>query len=135
MKKTKIIYWVLTGLTAALLGIGSVFDAISAPEAVEHVTHIGYPAYLVPFLGVAKILGIIAILVPGFPRVKEWAYAGLMIDLVGAMYSHFAFGDELSNWAPISFPILLVIGSYVYYHKLQQASGTETFNQVSLSQR
>ena len=120
MKKTKIIFWVVTGLLAAMLGIGAVYDAISAPEAVEHVTRIGYPAYIVPFLGVAKILGIIAILVPGYPRIKEWAYAGIFYDLLGAFYSHIAFGDGPDMWAGFIIGFVLIAVSYIYYHKLQQ---------------
>ena len=87
MKKTKIIYWILTGLMSLGLGLGAVFNAMSSTESVELFTHLGFPVYMVPFVGVAKILGIIAILIPGFPRLKEWAYAGLTIDLVGATYS------------------------------------------------
>lgn len=119
MKKTKIIYWVATGILVAMLGIGSVFDAISAPEAVEHVTRIGYPAYIIPFLGVAKILGLIAILIPGYPRIKEWAYAGLFYDLLGAFYSHIAFGDGPDMWAGFIVGFALIAVSYIYYHKLQ----------------
>lgn len=120
MKKTKIIYWVTTGLLSALLGIGSVFDAISAKEAVEHVTRIGYPVYIVPFLGVAKILGIIAILVPRYPRLKEWAYAGIAYDLIGAFYSHIAFGDGPEMWGGLLVGFALLATSYIYYHKLQK---------------
>ncbi|RPE14421.1 DoxX family protein [Chitinophaga lutea] len=124
MKKTNIIYWILTGLMAAGMGVGAIFDALSWPEAVAYVTRLGYPASLVPFLGIAKILGIIAILVPGYPRLKEWAYAGLIFDLVGAMYSHIAFGDPASTWAPIILFIALVGGSYYYHHKrLRQKAG------------
>lgn len=133
MKKSKVIYWIFTGLAAAMLGVGSIFDAISAPEAVEYVTRLGYPGYLVPFLGVAKLLGILAILIPGYPRLKEWAYAGLIFNLIGTMYSHFSRGDAPLNWAPIFIPILLVVGSYVYYHKLQKTTETEAISRVSLS--
>ncbi len=120
MKKTRIIFWVVTGLLAAMLGIGSVYDAISAPEAVEHVTRIGYPAYIVPFVGVAKILGLIAILVPGYPRLKEWAYAGIFYDLFGAFYSHIAFGDGPEMWAGFIIGFAMLFTSYIYYHKLQR---------------
>ena len=133
MKKTKIIYWIFTGLVIALLGIGAIFDAISAPEAVAYITRLGYPAYLIPFLGVAKLLGIIAILIPGYPRVKEWAYAGLVFDLVGALYSHVLVGDAPTTWLPIFLPLLLIVGSYIYYHKLQQTSETEIIPRVSLA--
>lgn len=133
MKKTKVIYWILTGPMIALLGLGAIFDAISAPEAVAHITHLGYPAYLVPFLGVAKLLGIVAILVPGFPRLKEWAYAGLVIDLVGAMYSHAAAGEAPAVWMPMIVLLGVVAGSYVFYHKLQKPAEAETFNKLSVS--
>lgn len=116
-KSIKIIYWIFTGLVILLIGFGSIFDAIAAPEAVAYVTRLGYPAYLIPFLGVAKLLGIIAILIPGYPRLKEWAYAGLVFDLVGALYSHIAFGDPAANWLPLFFGLFLIFGSYVYYHK------------------
>lgn len=127
MKKTKIIYWVVTGILAAMLGIGSVYDAISAPEAVDHVTRIGYPAYIVPFLGVAKLLGIVAILVPGFPRLKEWAYAGLFYDLFGAFYSHIAFGDGPDMWAGFFIGFALIAASYIYHHKLHKSQNEVSF--------
>ena len=80
MKKTKIIYWIFTGLLAAGMLLGSIPDIMSTPEAVAIVTtHLGYPAYFIPFIGVAKLLGAVAILIPGFPRIKEWAYAGLFM--------------------------------------------------------
>lgn len=121
MKRTKIIYWILTGLLAAMMGIGAIFDLISAPEAVEHITHIGYPEYIVPFLGAAKLLGVIAILVPGYPRLKEWAYAGLTYDLIGALYSHIAFGDDVSKWGGLILGLVLLAGSYIFYHKKQSS--------------
>ncbi|MDQ4139019.1 MAG: DoxX family protein, partial [Bacteroidota bacterium] len=112
-------------------GVGSIFDAISDPEAIAYVTKLGYPGYLVPFLGVAKILGIVAILIPGYPRLKEWAYAGLVFDLIGAMYSHLSNGD--TNWMFIFIPLILVAGSYIYYHKLQKNTEPESLPIVSLS--
>ncbi|MDQ3290263.1 MAG: DoxX family protein [Bacteroidota bacterium] len=133
MKKTKIIYWVFTGLLVAMLGVGSIFDAISDPEAIDYVTRLGYPGYLVPFLGVAKLLGILAILIPGYPRVKEWAYAGLIFDLVGAMYSHISSGDATGTWMLLFIPIFLVAGSYIYYHKLQKSPEPDTLPKVSLT--
>ncbi len=133
MKKTNVIYWIFTGLMTALLGLGSVFDAISAPEAVAYVTRLGYPAYLVPFLGVAKLVALIVILIPGFPRLKEWAYAGLVIDVVGAMYSHISVGEAPSSWAPISVVLILIAGSYVFHHKRLTNSETITTESVHLA--
>ena len=81
------------------------------------MTHLGYPKYIIPFLGVAKLLGVIAILIPGFPRIKEWAYAGLAFDLIGATYSIVAVGPiQVSMLGMVVFFIPL-IGSYLYYHK------------------
>jgi hypothetical protein len=127
MKKVKITYWIFTGLMTALMGVGAAFDAVSAPEAIEYITgHLGYPAYLVPFLGVAKLAGLVAILVPGFARLKEWAYAGLVIDLVGALYSHISVGDGPEVWVGLIVLLLLVGSSYMFYHKLQRAAGSES---------
>jgi hypothetical protein len=62
-------------------------------------TKVGVPLYLIPFIGIAKVLGVIAILIPGFPKLKEWAYAGLFFDLIGATYSICASGEEVQTWA------------------------------------
>ncbi|AWO02028.1 DoxX-like family protein [Chitinophaga alhagiae] len=120
MKKIKIIYWIFTGLMAAGLGVGAIFNAIGTPESVTYITNLGYPAYIVPFLGVAKILGIIAILIPGYPRLKEWAYAGLVFDLVGATYSHIMQGYPAAAWAPMFLFLAVVFGSYICHHKLRR---------------
>ena len=121
MKKTKIIYWIFTGLLAVFMLLGTIPDIMSAPDAVALVTtHLGYPAYFLPFIGVAKFLGVVAILVPGFPRLKEWAYAGFVYDLTGAVYSAIAVGDPVSKWWPILIGFFIIAGSYVYYHKKQK---------------
>lgn len=130
MKRTKIIYWAFTGLFAALMLMSSIPDILSVPQAKEMIgTHLGYPLYIIPFLGVAKLLGIIAVVVPGFPRLKEWAYAGFIFDFTGAMYSGIAVGDPASSWLLIIIPIAVLAGSYIYYHKKLKAhteSRTET---------
>jgi hypothetical protein len=112
MRKTKILYWVFTGLLAALMTMSAVPNVLSAPEAVAAFQHLGYPAYLLPFLGVAKLLGVAAILVPGFPKLREWAYAGFVFDLSGAMYSSIAVGDPVSTWLPIPIGFALIAVSY-----------------------
>ena len=116
MKKTKIIYWVFTILMALFILPGSVFNFLSTPQSVEVFRHLGYPDYLSPFLGVAKFLGVIAILIPGFPKIKEWAYAGLCFDLIGAAYSGFSSGDG-AKALPIFIGLGIIVGSYVYHHK------------------
>ena len=106
------VYWVVTGLMAAFMVMASVPDVLRLPQAVEIFGHLGYPTYLLPFLGTAKILGVIAVLVPGFDRLKEWAYAGLVFDVTGALYSHLSVGDPVSVWGFALVALVLVSGSY-----------------------
>jgi hypothetical protein len=122
MKKVKITYWVFTGLLIVLMGMGSIPDIISSPDAVVLFEHLGYPTYLLPFLGVAKLLGLIAILIPGYPRIKEWAYAGLTFDLAGAAYSTLAAGDPVANSVFFLIGFAIIAGSYVCYHRLLRAA-------------
>lgn len=88
MKKINLFYWIITGLFAAFMVFSSISNVTSSPEAVQFLgDHLGYPKYIIPFLGVSKILGVVAILIPSFRRIKEWAYAGLFFDLAGGFYS------------------------------------------------
>lgn len=120
MKKTKILYWTVTGIFAAFMISTSVPDIVKQKEAVEFISNLGYPDYFIPFIGVAKILGCIAILVPGFPRLKEWAYAGLFFDLIGASFSlvsKFGFKVDMLFMAVC---IAVLFTSYFLHHKLQK---------------
>lgn len=123
MKKIKIWYWILTGLLAAFILFSAIPDILVTPEAVAIVTtHLGYPKYIIAFLGVAKLLAAIAILVPGFPRLREWAYAGWVIDLTGAMYSSLAVGDPASGIIFFVIFYALTAASYILYHKKEKAA-------------
>jgi DoxX-like family len=115
MKNSKIFYWTVTGLMAALIVISAIPDLLIAQQAVDIMGHLGYPIYLLPFLGVAKSAAIATILVPGVPRLKEWAFAGLTIDLVGALYSHLSSGDGPSGWLPAVIGLSLVTGTYLLH--------------------
>lgn len=119
MKKTKIIYWVLTGILAIMMLMSGIQNAMVTKESVDLITvHLGYPAYIIPYVGVAKILAAIAIVMPGFPRIKEWAYAGIVFDLAGAVYSGLSSGDTFMMWLPMIIATIIIVGgSYVYYHK------------------
>jgi hypothetical protein len=114
MKYSKGLYWIVTGLMAVFMLMASVPDVLRLPEAASIFTHLGYPTYLLPFLGTAKILGVVTVLVPGFRRLKEWAYAGLVFDLIGALYSHVSVGDPPNVWAFPVVGLLLVGGSYLF---------------------
>lgn len=134
MKKTKIIYWILTGLFAFVMLGSAIPDILVAPMAVQGFKEIGYPAYLLPFLGWAKLLGVVAISIPGWPRLKEWAYAGLLYDLLGATYSVANSGKSVTDWMPMLVFIAIGIGSYIFYHKKAKAilaTNAETVGNLS----
>jgi len=126
MKKIKIWYWIFTSLFAFMMLFSAIPDVLSSPVALQGMHDgLGYPVYFKPFIGVAKVLGVIAILVPGFQRIKEWAYAGLSFDLIGATFSIIASGAPFANWAFMVLPLSLGICSYLFYHKkLQMAPGS-----------
>ena len=125
MKATKIIYWIITGLFALFMISSGIQEVMQTKDASDFITNLGYPAYIVPFLGAGKILGSIAILIPGFPRLKEWAYAGLVFDLVGATYSIFSFGPFKPQSLFMIVFIAAAFASYFLYHKkLRQSAQT-----------
>ena len=115
-KKINIAYWIVTGLFSAFMLFSSVPDIMQTPEATKFMSDLGYPPYLILFLGVAKILGILAILIPGYPRIKEWAYAGLVFDLIGAFYSVMAVKHDPSGLFMLVF-VGFAFASYFLYHK------------------
>ncbi|GAB3915207.1 DoxX family protein [Mucilaginibacter boryungensis] len=118
MKKTNIICWISTVLICLVMGGGGIVDAMATPEAVKMVhDQLGYPVYFVSFIGVAKVLGSIVLLIPGFPKLKEWAYAGFTFDLIGATYSSLATGATVTQAAPMLIFFALLAVSYIYYHK------------------
>lgn len=92
-KRTKIIYWIATiWLSLGMLSTGIV-QLLQIKEEVDMMTHLGYPLYFLTLLGIWKILGVIAVLLPKFARLKEWAYAGFFFSMSGAVFSHLATGD------------------------------------------
>src|SRR5450755_1736309 len=100
-KRNKIIFWISTvWLALGILssGILQLFKAKGegtlTPPGVYGITHLGYPVYFLTILGVWKILGMVALLIPKFPLLKEWAYAGLFFVMTGAIFSHIACGDS-----------------------------------------
>ena len=115
MKARNWIGWAVTGLMAALMLLSAVPDVLRVPGALSVFRHLGYPPYLLSFLGTAKILGVAAVLTPGVPRLKEWAFAGLTFDLTGALYSHLSVGDPVRVWIPAAIGLALMTGSYIAY--------------------
>ena len=115
----KIAYWIFTILIALLMVVSALPDVLMVDGAVQIFEHLGYPRYLLPFIGVAKILGAVAILQPWFRNLKEWAYAGITFDLIGALYSHIAVGDSIQFLIPPMLGLIFVGGSYITLRKLE----------------
>ena len=112
-KRNKIIYWVTTIWLALGMTSSGIVQLIKLPEEVEMITHLGYPLYFLTIIGVWKFLGVIAVLIPKFPLLKEWAYAGFFFVMSGAVYSHVACGDGAKEFFG---PVLLLILSIVSWY-------------------
>ena len=121
-KRHTIFFWTSTGLFCAFMLTSTIPNILSAPEWVDIFQQLGYPAYMLPFIGIAKLLGIIALLVPGFPRIKEWAYAGMFFDLTGAVYSGLSVGGFHPQMLIMLVPFGLGAISYIFYHKIQRST-------------
>lgn len=117
MKSVKIIYWVSTILFALIMSFTGIPSLMNNKEALEFMAHLGYPLYFVQFISIAKIVGGIALLLPGLSKFKEWAYAGLFFDLAGALYSTYAVDGINPGMAFIGFCFVLGIVSYLYNQK------------------
>ena len=105
MNTRNIAYWVTTGLTAFVFLSGGAADLAQPSVVMEGMTHLGYPVYFVTILGLWKVLGGIAVLIPRSPLLKEWAYAGMFFDLTGAAASH---GAVRGPAAEIATPLILL---------------------------
>ncbi len=116
-KRDKIIYWIATlwlALGMVSVGGGQIFKMQAGQGGVDMITHLGYPVYFLVIIGVWKILGTIAVLIPGFPLLKEWAYAGFFFVMSGAALSHIAVGDPATSTLPSLFLLLLTILSWYF---------------------
>lgn len=85
-------YWIATMFLVGELAMGGIWDVLRLPQVRSVVDRLGYPAYFLVILGVWKLLGAVALIVPRFPRLKEWAYAGVVFDFTGAIASQLAVG-------------------------------------------
>jgi hypothetical protein len=90
-------YWIATAVVAGELGLGGIWDIARLPFVADLVTHLGYPSYFLVLLGSWKVLGAFALLIPGRPLLKEWAYAGAFFTYTGAIASHLATGYDLAE--------------------------------------
>jgi hypothetical protein len=116
-KRNKIIYWIATiWLALGMISTGAVqlFKAKEGQGGVDMITHLGYPIYLLTILGIGKILGVVAVLIPKFPVLKEWAYAGFFFIMTGAIFSHIALGDPAIELIPSLLLLILTIVSWYF---------------------
>lgn len=112
MKKRNIIYWIATGFLAFGMTAGGVQQLLQIGGYVGIVNQLGYPTYMLSILGTWKILGVIAILVPKFPIVKEWAYAGFFFAMSGAAVSHIVVGQAFSEVVPSLVLLIFTVTSW-----------------------
>ena len=120
-KRNKIIYWISTiWLASGMLSTGVLqllkvkAEGAVAPPGVYGITHLGYPVYFLTILGIWKILGVVTLLIPKFPLLKEWAYAGFFFIMSGAIFSHIALGDSLKEMAPSLVLLILTVVSWYF---------------------
>jgi DoxX-like family len=115
MNKNKTAYWIFTILFSAAMIFSSLGGLRLEPQAVQMLhDQMGYPIYFIQFISVAKIIGSIAILIPGLKTIKEWAYAGLFFDLIGATYSIYSVSEKFDP-ASLGMLVFIALGVLSYY--------------------
>ncbi|MEQ8688995.1 MAG: DoxX family protein [Imperialibacter sp.] len=112
-KTQKITYWIATVWLALGMTSTGIVQLIKMQEEVEKMAQLGYPSYILTILGPLKLLGVVAVLVPKFPLLKEWAYAGFFFNMVGAIFSHVAAdSDPMELFGPTLLLVLTVVSWY-----------------------
>ena len=112
MNKRVIGYWIATAMFCLVMTAGGTMNLLRVEPQQEAMAKLGYPMYLMTILGVAKILGVIAVLAPKLPLLKEWAYAGFTFDMLGAAASHAFVGDSPAEIATPLVVLVIAIASY-----------------------
>lgn len=118
-KRNKIIYWVATLWLALGMVSSGIVQLMRVPMEVEAMAHLGYPLYFLTIIGVWKLLGVVALLAPKYPLVKEWAYAGFFFTMSGALASHIAVGDPVVQMIPATLLLVLTVVSW-YFRPVEQ---------------
>jgi len=137
-KRNKIIYWISTlWLSLGMVATGSVqllkqkAEGQIAPPGVDGIIRLGYPVYFLTILGIWKILGVIALLVPKLPLLKEWAYAGFFFIMSGAIFSHIALGNPLKEIFPSLLLLVLTVVSW-YFRPVDRKVVLVNFNKLAV---
>lgn len=113
-KRNRIIYWVATVWLALGMVSSGIIQIVQVKEEVAMMAHLGYPLYFASMLGVWKILGVIALFIPRYPLLKEWAYAGFFFTMCGAIVSHIAVNDPAKEFFGPSLLLVLTIVSWYF---------------------
>ena len=116
-KRNKIIYWISTiwlALGMVSTALVQLFKVKTGTGGVDSVIHLGYPIYFLTILGAWKILGAVAVLIPKFPLLKEWAYAGFFFMMSGAIFTHIAAGNSISEIFPSLLLLILTVVSWYF---------------------
>jgi hypothetical protein len=115
MEKRKLIwYWIITGILSFCIFTGGLFQALQSKEVLQGFKPLGYPTYFISLIGIWKMLGVIAILIPNFKLLKEWAYAGIFFTMTGAVISHIASDDvKVQIISPIVLAVFTVLSWYL----------------------
>ncbi len=114
-KRNKIIYWISTvWLALGMLSTAIVQLFFRVQEEKDFIANLGYPVYILTILGVWKFLGVVAVLIPKHPLLKEWAYAGFFFAMSGAIFSHIASGDAMNEMFPAMLLLILTVVSWYF---------------------
>jgi len=113
-KRNKIIYWIFTLWLALGMVSTATVQLLNQKEEVERITQLGYPIYFLTLIGIWKIAGVVATLIPKFPVLKEWAYAGFFFAMSGAVISHLATGNSINKIFPSLLLLALTVISWYF---------------------
>ena len=113
-KRNKIIYWISTVWLALAMVSSGIVQLLQVEEEIAFILHLGYPAYFLYYFGCCKLLGVIAILIPKRPVLKEWAYAGFFFSMTGAVYSHIIMKSGMSDLFPAVLVLTLTCMSWYF---------------------
>jgi len=122
MKTIKIAYWISTVVFAGIFATRCTLYFVHSPKMVDKFNSLGLPLYMLELLGTAKLIGVIGLLVPKLPRLKEWAYAGFFIDLTAAFWCHLVVQGKYGAM-PLTVPIIILVISYLSFRRLQSVPG------------
>lgn len=115
MKKShRITYWIATGWLALGMFSTGLVQLLHQQKEVDKITRLGYPVYFINVLALWKLLGVVAVLLPGFPRLKEWAYAGFFFAMTGAILSHVAVKNPVTDVLPALLLLVLTMLSWYF---------------------